>query len=179
VSDELAPKPGLESAEAARARRIAERARAMVYLDLEEGRSDVPLLDVAGITEVLRSTRRIAMIGASSNPARPSHGVFRYLRGVGYEVIPINPGETSVDGVVAYPTLAAAVAATGPFELVDVFRRPEFCAEHAREAVAAGARCLWLQLGIVSVEAARIASEGGLGVVMDRCTKVEHARLIG
>lgn len=168
-----------ETAEAARARRIAERARAMVYLDLEEGRLDVPVLDAAGIAGVLRSTRRIAMIGASSNPARPSHGVFRYLRQVGYDVVPVNPGEASVDGVTAFPTLEAAVTAGGPFELVDVFRRPEFCAAHAREAVAAGAHCLWLQLGIVSVEAARIASEGGLGVVMDRCTKVEHARLIG
>ena len=119
------------------------------------------------------------MIGASSNPFRPSHGVFGYLRAVGYDVVPVNPGETSVQGVTAYPTLAAAVAATGPFELVEVFRRPEFCAEHAREAVAAGARCLWLQLGIVSAEAARIAADGGLGVVMDRCTKIEHARLLG
>jgi predicted CoA-binding protein len=119
------------------------------------------------------------MIGASSNPIRPSNGVFRYLRRVGYDVVPINPAEEAVDGVPAYPTLEAAVAATGPFELVDVFRRPEFCADHAREAVAAGTRCLWLQLGIVSPEAARIAVEGGLSVVMDRCTKVEHARLLG
>ena len=78
-----------------------------------------------------------------------------------------------------YPTLADAVAATGPFDIVDVFRRAEFCPDHAREAVASGARCLWLQLGIVSVEAARIAAAGGLAVVMDRCTKVEHARLLG
>lgn len=136
-------------------------------------------LDDDGIADVLRATRRIAMIGASSNPMRPSHGVFRYLRRVGYDVVPVNPGEREVDGVVAYPHLAAAVAATGAFELVDVFRRPEFCADHAREAIAAGARCLWLQLGIVSLEAARIAADAGLEVVMDRCTKVEHARLIG
>lgn len=118
------------------------------------------------------------MIGASSNPARPSHGVFRYLRAVGYDAVPVNPGEQEVAGVSAYPTLAAATEATGPFEIVDVFRRPEFCADHAREAVAAGARCLWLQLGIVSAEAARIAADGGLSVVMDRCIKVEHARLL-
>jgi uncharacterized protein len=127
---------------------------------------------------VLRSTRRIAVIGASSNPTRPSHGVFRYLLAVGYDAVPVNPGEQEVAGVAAFPTLAAAVEATGRFEIVDVFRRPEFCAEHAREAVAAGATCLWLQLGIVSAEAARIATEGGLSVVMDRCIKVEHARLI-
>ena len=118
------------------------------------------------------------MIGASSNPMRPSNGVFRYLRAVGYDVVPINPGETAVEGVPCFPTLAEAVAATGPFELVDVFRRAELCPDHAREAVAAGAACLWLQLGIVSVEAAAIAAAGGLGVVMDRCTKIEHVRLV-
>lgn len=118
------------------------------------------------------------MIGASSNPLRPSNGVFRYLRAVGYDVVPVNPGETAVEGVPSYPTLAAAVTATGPFELVDVFRRAERCPAHAREAVAAGATCLWLQLGIVSAEAASIAASAGLSVVMDRCTKIEHARLI-
>jgi predicted CoA-binding protein len=119
------------------------------------------------------------MVGASSNPARPSNGVFGYLRAVGYDVVPVNPGETAVEGEPAYPSLAAAVAGTGPVDIVDVFRRPEFCPQHAEEAVAVGARCLWLQLGIVSVEAARIAASGGLSVVMDRCTKVEHARLVG
>jgi predicted CoA-binding protein len=177
VSDET--RNAGEAPEEARARRVAERARAIAWLDLDEGRSDVAVLDAGGIVEVLRKTRRIAMIGASSNPMRPSNGVFRYLRRVGYDVVPVNPAERDVDGVAAYPTLAAAVAATGPFELVDVFRRPEFCVEHAREAVAAGAMCLWLQLGIINAEAGRIAAEGGLSVVMDRCTKVEHARLIG
>jgi len=138
----------------------------------------VPVLDDGGVAEVLRTTHRIAMIGASSNPLRPSNGVFRYLRAVGYDVVPVNPGETSVEGVTCYPSLAEAVAATGPFELVDVFRRAELCPPHAHEAVAIGARCLWLQLGIVSAEAAAIASAGGLSVVMDRCTKVEHARLL-
>ena len=135
------------------------------------------MLDDAGVATLLRETHRIAMIGASSNPARPSHGVFRYLRAVGYDVVPVNPAEAEVAGVAAYPTLAAAVAATGPFELIDVFRRPEFCAEHAREAVAAGARCLWLQLGIVDAEAGRIAAAGGLQVVLDRCTAIELGRI--
>jgi predicted CoA-binding protein len=98
---------------------------------------------------------------------------------VGYEVVPVNPAETEIVGLPCYPTLSAAVAATGPVDLVDVFRRPELCVPHAEEAVAVGARCLWLQLGIVNLEAARIAHAGGLAVVMDRCTKVEHARLIG
>ena len=147
-------------------------------LDLEEGRVDLPVLDDTGVSRILRAAHRIAVIGASANPARPSHGVFRYLRAVGYDVVPVNPGEAEVDGVRCYPTLGEAVAATGPFEIVDVFRRPEFCPDHAREAVESGARCLWLQLGIVSLEAARIAAAGGLEVVMDRCTKIEHARFV-
>jgi predicted CoA-binding protein len=84
-----------------------------------------------------------------------------------------------VDGLRCHPSLADAVRATGPVDVVDVFRRPEHCAAHAREAVAVGARCLWLQLGIASAEAGRIAHEAGLAVVMDRCTSIEHARLVG
>ena len=79
----------------------------------------------------------------------------------------------------AFGTLAEAVAATGPFDLVDVFRRSELCVPHAHEAVAAGARCLWLQLGVVNWEAARIAHEAGLAVVMDRCTAIEWRRIGG
>jgi predicted CoA-binding protein len=94
-------------------------------------------------------------------------------RRAGIDTVPVTPTFASVGGVAAYPDLAAAVAATGPFDLVDVFRRPEECPPHAREAVAAGARVLWLQLGIVSWDAARIAHAGGLGVVMDRCLSVE------
>jgi hypothetical protein len=126
---------------------------------------------------VLRATRRIAVIGASSRESRPSFGVFRYLVHAGYECVPINPGEREVLGVRAFPTLAEAVASTGPFDLVDVFRRSELCVPHAREAVEAGAHCLWLQLGIVNWEAARIAHDGGLSVVMDRCTAIEHRRI--
>jgi hypothetical protein len=148
-------------------------------LDLQEGRFEVPLLDDAGMETLLRSTRRIAIVGASANPSRPSNGVLQYLAAVGYEVVPVNPAETEVADLVCYPTLAAAVAATGPVDIVDVFRRAELCVPHAEEAVAIGARCLWLQLGIVNLEAARIAHVGGVAVVMDRCTKVEHARLIG
>lgn len=135
------------------------------------------VLDPVGIRQLLMSTRRIAMVGASSNPTRPSNDVFRYLIEAGYDVVPVSPTETEVEGVQAYPTLAEAIEATGPFDIVDVFRRAEFCPDHAREAVAAGARCLWLQLGIVSEEAAMIASAAGLAVVMDRCTKIEVARL--
>ena len=158
-------------------RRDREAQRIGELIAFQEGRMDVPVLGPEGIADLLRSSRRIAMIGASSNPVRPSNDVFRSLVAAGYEVVPISPTETAVAGVPAYPTLAEAVRATGTFDIVDVFRRPQFCPEHAREAVAAGVRCLWLQLGIVSEEAARIASDAGLAVVMDRCTKVEVARL--
>jgi predicted CoA-binding protein len=154
-------------------------ARAREILDLQEGRLDVPLLDDAAIAALLRTSRRIAVIGASSRRHRPSNGVLRYLIAVGYDVLPVHPNEREVEGLTCYRTLADAVEASGPVDIVDVFRRAAACPEHAREAVAAGARCLWLQLGIVSAEAARIAHDGGLSVVMDRCSKIEHARLVG
>ena len=166
-----------ESADERAARRRIERARTIAYLDLAEGRGPVPVLDDAAIAAVLGSTRRIAVVGASSNAGRPSFGVFRYLVHQGYECVPVNPAERSVLGVPAFRTLREAVEATGPFDLVDVFRRSELCAPHAREAVEIGARCLWLQLGVVNWEAARIAHDGGLSVVMDRCTAIEHRRL--
>jgi len=157
----------------------AERRRLGDLLDLHDGRFDVPLLEDADILELLSTARRIAIVGASPNPGRPSFGVLRDLRAMGYDVVPVNPAAAEVDGLACYPTLAAAVAATGPVDIVDVFRRAEGCPEHAREAVAAGARCLWLQLGIASREAGEIARAGGLDVVMDRCTVIEHARLPG
>ena len=137
----------------------------------------MPLLDDVGIERVLRATRRIAVIGASSNPDRPSHGVFRTLLRRGFDAVPVNPNEREVLGIAAFASLADAVAATGPFELIDVFRRSELCVAHAREAVDAGARCLWLQLGVVNWEAARIAHEAGHEVVMDRCTAIELGRI--
>ena len=156
-----------------------ERDRAAAFLDLQEGRRPVPIVDDAGIERVLRATHRIAVVGASSSPGRPSFGVFRYLVESGFECVPVNPNEDEVLGVAAFPSLAAAVAATGPFEMVDVFRRSELCVPHAREAVEIGARCLWLQLGVVNWEAAAIAAEAGLAVVMDRCTAIEVRRLRG
>ena len=135
------------------------------------------MLDEAGAIDVLRRARRIAVVGASSKPYRASNGVMRTLVRAGYDCVPVHPNESAVNGVAAYPTLEAAVAATGPFDIVDVFRRAEFCPEHAREAVHAGAGCLWLQLGIVSWEAAEIAHAGGVAVVIDRCTQIELGRL--
>ena len=127
----------------------------------------------------MRATRRIAVVGASSDRTRPSYSVFRYLVQQGFECIPINPNEQDVLGVPAYRTLKAAVDATGRFDMVDVFRRSELCLPHAHEAVAAGARVLWLQLGVISWDAARVAHDGGLEVVMDRCTAIEWRRIAG
>ena len=135
------------------------------------------VLDDDGIAGVLRAARRIAVVGASSKPYRASHGVMGTLLAAGYDCVPIHPSEDEVHGLRAYPTLAEATGATGPFDIVDVFRRAEFCPEHAREAVAARAGCLWLQLGIVSWEAAEIATAGGLVVVMNRCTSIELGRI--
>ncbi len=145
-------------------------------LDLQEGRGPIPFLDDAGIADLLRTSRRIAVIGASPKPGRPSSDVFAYLVSQGYDCVPVHPSAPEVLGVPAYPTLAAAVDATGPVDIVDVFRRSGECVPHAAEAVAAGARCLWLQLGVVNWEAARLASEAGLAVVMDRCTAIEYRR---
>jgi len=148
-------------------------------MDLEEGRGPVPILDDAGIERVLRATRRIAVVGASSDRGRPSFAVFRYLVQQGFECVAINPNERDVLGVAAFRTLAEAVAATGPFDMVDVFRRSELCVPHAREAVAIGARVLWLQQGVVNWDAARIAHDAGIEVAMDRCTAIEWRRLVG
>jgi predicted CoA-binding protein len=157
----------------------ADRARLAEILDLQEGRGQVPVLDDVAITELLRSRPRVAVIGASDRPGRPSRDVFLALLRAGLDAVPVTPRFASVGGIAAYPDLAAAVAATGPFDIVDVFRRSEACPAHAVEAVATGARVLWLQLGIVSWEAARIAAAGGVGVVMDRCLSVELWRLRG
>lgn len=92
--------------------------------------------------------------------------------------MPVNPNERSVLGTPAFRTLREAVDATGPFDVVDVFRRSELVVPHAEEAVATGASCLWLQLGVVNWEAARIAAKAGLAVVMDRCTAIEWRRIV-
>ncbi len=146
---------------------------------VQEGRFPLPLLNDEGIRDLLASRPRIALVGASDNPGRPAHGTMASLLAAGYDVVPVTPVAATVLGLRCYPTVVDAVRETGPVGIVDVFRRPDRCAEHARDAVAAGARCLWLQLGIANEEAARIAHEAGLAVVMDRCTLIEHHRIAG
>jgi uncharacterized protein len=154
-----------------------DRARARDLLDLQEGLGPVRVLGLDGALEALRRTRRICVVGASPDPGRPSHGVMRYLQHHGYDCVPVNPNAREVLGVRSHRTVEEAVSETGPFDLIDVFRRPEHATAIARSAVGTGARTLWLQLGVVNWEAARIAVDGGLDVVMDRCTAMDHRRL--
>jgi uncharacterized protein len=114
--------------------------------------------------------KRIAVVGLSDDPHRPSYDVASYLRSAGKEVIPINPNHRSVMGLICYPSLAAV---PGPIDLVDVFRRPEFCAEVAQEAVEVGAKGIWLQSGITNAEAGEIARKAGIDFIQNRCLKVE------
>jgi predicted CoA-binding protein len=137
----------------------------------------LPLLDDAQALELLRAARRIAVVGASSLPWRASNSVMGYLLAHGYECVPVTPKRPEVLGRPCYDTLEAAVAATGAFDIVDVFRRPEHTPQIARSAVATGCGALWLQQGVISSEAVRIADAGGVAVVMDRCTAVMHRLL--
>jgi predicted CoA-binding protein len=121
---------------------------------------------------ILRDARTIAIVGASPEPHRSSHGVMRYLLDHGYRCIPVNPHCAEVLGV---PAVASLAEIEEPVDLVDVFRRPQFCPTHAREAVAAGAGALWLQLGIVSAEARQVAEAAGLDYVENACTAVVHS----
>ena len=124
--------------------------------------------------EILRQTKTIAVVGASPKPNRPSHGVMRYLMEAGYRCIPVRPRDC--DEVLGVPCVASLAEIEEPIDLVDVFRRPEFCADVAREAAAVGAKALWLQLGIVSPEARIVARDSGMDYVEDACTLVVHRR---
>lgn len=120
--------------------------------------------------------RRIAIVGLSSNELRASHFVGFYMQRHGYQIVPVNPRETEVLGEVSYPSLADVPEPAG---VVDVFRDPAAVPAIAREAVAMGAKFLWLQYGVISEEGVSIALDGGLQVIVDRCLKVEHARYRG
>lgn len=127
---------------------------------------------------ILDRTNSIAVVGASSNPSRASNFVMTYLTSsvCPFDIYPVNPSESEILGLPAYPTLADVPI---EIDMVNVFRRAEDCPAVAREAVDVEAKVLWLQLGIWSAEAARIAVDAGMDVVMDRCSKIEHARFAG
>ncbi len=132
--------------------------------------------DIAGLRRVLAQHRTIAVVGLSANWYRPSYFAAKYMLDHGYRVIPVNPAYGEVLGQRCYPSIAAI---PGPVDIVDAFRKPAEMAAIAREAVAKGAKVLWMQLGIRNDEAARIAMDAGLDVVADRCVKIEHARILG
>jgi predicted CoA-binding protein len=117
------------------------------------------------------NAKRIAIVGLSDDPSRPSYDVARYLKSVGKEIIPVNPTHSKVMGLTCYPSLSAV---PGPIDVVDVFRRPEFCADVARDAIEVGAKGLWLQSGVTSDEARFIARKAGIDFVENRCLKVDH-----
>lgn len=135
---------------------------------------------VSARRDLLEGSTTVAMIGASSNPLRPSYTVFSYLRMQSrYEVTPINPTITEIDGVPAFPSLTAYAQAHGAPDIVDVFRKPSEVVPIVQEAIAAGAKAIWFQYGVINEDAIRLADEAGLLVVVDRCIKVEYARLSG
>ncbi len=140
-----------------------------------------PFADPAAIEHVLRKLHVWAVVGCSANPNRPSHSVTGTLLRYGFEVTPVNPREREVFGLPAYPDLAAAAAAANaagrPIEVVDIFRRADLAGVHVDEAIAIGARAVWLQLGVIDEAAAGRARAAGLLVVMDRCPAIELPRL--
>ncbi|MQA11283.1 MAG: CoA-binding protein [Pseudonocardiaceae bacterium] len=131
--------------------------------------------DGVTLERVVKQARTVAVVGASDNPQRPSNEVARYLHAQGLRIFPVNPKLESLFGLPAFGSLAEIGE---PVDIVDVFRRPSATPEVAEQAVAAGAGTLWLQLGVINDEAARIAERGGLTVIMDRCLAVEHRRLL-
>lgn len=123
--------------------------------------------------EILARAKTIAVVGASPKPHRPSHGVMRYLLEQGYDVIPVRP--VGCDEVLGIPCVRSVAEIDRHVDLVDVFRRPDACPDVVRDAVAADAGAVWLQLGIVSADARRIAENAGLDYVENQCTKIVHA----
>ncbi len=132
--------------------------------------------DIAGLRRILTRSHVIAVVGLSANWYRPSYFAAKYVQEHGYRVIPVNPNYSEVLGEKCYPSVTEIPEAV---DIVDCFRKPEEMPALAREAAEKHAKVLWMQLGIRSDEAARIATDAGLDVVMDHCVKIEHARIMG
>ncbi len=129
------------------------------------------------IQRILREARHIAVVGLTDDPARPSYSVPAYLQANGYHIIPVNPTLSgTVLGETVYDSLADV---PGPIDVVQIFRRSEHVGPIVEEAIAAGAKAVWMQLGISNEEAAAVAHAAGLDVVMNQCMKVQHSRLSG
>jgi predicted CoA-binding protein len=136
----------------------------------------MPLTRDEDIRELLTNARTIAMVGASDRPDRPSYGVMKFLQERGYRVIPVNPQITGehIHGEYVWRELAQIGE---PIDIVDIFRRPMAAGEAVDEAIAVGAKAVWMQIGVINEDAARRAEAAGLKVVMDRCPKIEIPRL--
>jgi len=132
--------------------------------------------DIPKLRRILKQTHTIAVVGLSANWYRPSYFAAKYMQGHGYRIIPVNPMYTEVLGEKCWPDLKSIPE---PVDLVDCFRKSEEIPAIAEDAIAIGAKVLWMQLGVINENAARRAREAGLEVVMDRCVKIEHARLFG
>jgi uncharacterized protein len=139
--------------------------------------------DIATLRRILAATKTLAVVGLSPQWHRPSFFAAKYMQSHGYRIVPVNPGATEILGERSYPSVTAAaeaLAAQGrKIDLVDCFRKSEDIPPIADEAIAIGARCLWMQIGVINEAAAAKARAAGLDVVMDRCVKIEHARLFG
>ncbi|PIW09799.1 MAG: CoA-binding protein [Comamonadaceae bacterium CG17_big_fil_post_rev_8_21_14_2_50_60_13] len=131
--------------------------------------------DTDTLRRVLRNSHTIAVVGLSAEPDRPSYRVAKYLQAHGYRIVPVNPKHPEILGEKSYPDLASIPFAV---DMVDVFRKAQDCVSVAQQAVAIGAKVLWLQLGVVNDEAQQVAQAAGLTVVMDRCVKIDHANLL-
>ncbi len=123
---------------------------------------------------ILKSSRTVAVVGLSPRTERPSYIVASYLQENGYRIIPVNPREKEILGEIGYPDL---VSIPGPVDVVDIFRAPEEVTAIVREAIRIGAKAVWMQEGVISEEAAALAREAGLRVVMNKCMRKEHLRL--
>lgn len=134
--------------------------------------------DISTLRRILRTCRTIAVVGLSADWHRPSNFAAKYMQQHGYRVVPVNPRYAGAEvlGEVCFANLSDV---PHPIELVDVFRRTEDVLPIAREAIAVGAKCLWQQIGVKNLDADRLARSAGLDSVMDRCVKIEHARLFG
>ena len=134
------------------------------------------IIDSNQLRRILKESRRIAVVGLSANPMRPSYFAAKYLKDHGYEIVPVNPNYQEILGEKCYPDL---LSVPGKIDVVDLFQKAEQVPAFVDQAVAVGANVVWMQLGIVNEAAAKTAREAGLEVVMDRCMKIEYARLFG
>ena len=132
--------------------------------------------DIPTLRRILSSARTIAVVGLSAEWHRPSYFAAKYMQEHGYRIIPVNPRYAEILGERCHASLETIEV---PIDIVDVFRKTEDVLPIARQAIAIHARCLWQQIGVKNLDAARIAAEAGLDIVMDRCVKIEHARLFG